>query len=94
MPELSSSNISNHCFHVDNDKGELRIGYDMIICRDLMVQLGLTAVFKRQVLQLYGATVHVKEPSILLGKSDLAKCEMREVVIQTAEPDSTREATE
>ena len=65
----------------------------MIIGRDLMVQLGLTANFKRQFLQWYGDTIHMKEPSGLLGKSDLTKREMREVVIQTVEPDSTQEAT-
>ena len=66
----------------------------MIICRDLMVQIGLTADFKRQVLQWYGATVHIKDPSSLLGQSDLTKREMRKVVMQTAEIASTREATE
>ena len=39
----------------------------MIIGRDLMVQLGLTADFKRQVLQWDGTTVPMKEPSGLLG---------------------------
>ena len=34
MPEFSSSKIINHRFHVDNDKGESGIGYDMIIDRD------------------------------------------------------------
>ena len=67
MPEISSSKIINHRFHVDNNKGELGIGYDMIIVRELMVQLGLTENFKRQVLQCYGATVHIKEPSRFLG---------------------------
>ena len=55
MPELSSSKIINHRFHVDNDKIESSIWYDMIIGLDLMVQLGLTTKFKRQVLQWYGA---------------------------------------
>ena len=41
MSEFSSSKIINHCLRVDNDKGESRIGYDMIIGRNLMVQLGL-----------------------------------------------------
>ena len=45
--ELSGSKITNHRFHVDNDEGESGIGYDMIIGRDLMVQLGLTDNFKR-----------------------------------------------
>ena len=48
MPELSSSKIINHRFHVDNDKEESDIGYDMIIGRDQMVKIGLTADFKRQ----------------------------------------------
>ena len=60
----------------------------MIICRDLMVQLGLTTKFKRQGLQLYGATVHMKKSRNLLGQSDLIKREMRNVVMQTAEPAS------
>ena len=66
----------------------------MIICRDLIVQLGLADDFKRQVLQWDGATVHMKEPSSLIGKSDLTKREMREVVMQNAEAASNREATE
>ena len=35
----------------NNDKGGSGIGYDMIIGHGLMVQLSLTADFKRQVLQ-------------------------------------------
>ena len=66
----------------------------MIIDCDLMVQLGLTAEFKRQVLQWNGATVHMKEHICLIGKSGLNKSEMHEVVMQTIEPDSIREATE
>ena len=94
MLEFSSSKIINNCFHVDNKKGESGIGYDMIIGRDQMLQIALKAGFKRQVLQLDGAPVHMKETSSLLGKSDLTKREMREVVVYTAEPASTREAIE
>ena len=59
-----------------------------------MVQLGLSAGFKSKVLQWDGAAVPMKEPSGLIGKSDLTSREMHEVVMWTAEPDSTREATE
>ena len=55
----------------------------MIIGLDLMVQLGLEDNFKRQVLQWDGTTVHMKEPSSMLGKSGLNNHEMREVVMQT-----------
>ena len=48
---FSSSKVINHCFRVNNEKGELGIAYDMIIGRDLMVQIGLTANFKHQFLQ-------------------------------------------
>ena len=93
MPEFSSSKIINHCFHVNNNKGELVIGYDMIIVRDLMVQIGLMANFKRQVIQWYGAIVHMKEPISFLGKSDLTKRDMRKMVRQTEELASTQEDT-
>ena len=94
MPQFSSSKIINHRFYVDNYKGELGIVYDMIICSDLMVQLGLTGDFKRQFLQWDCATLHMKEPSSFLGKYNLTKRKMRELVIHTEEPDSTQEATE
>ena len=84
MPELSGSKIINHRFHVDNNEGELGIGYEMIIGSDLMVKLCLTADFKRQVLQWDDATVHMKDSRIFLGQSDLTKREIREVGTQTA----------
>ena len=54
-----------------------------------MVQLDLSAYFKRQVLQWDGATVYMKYHSSLLGKSHLTKRKMREAVMHTAEPYST-----
>ena len=39
IPDFSSSKITYHRFHVDNNKVNSRIGYDMIIGRDLMVNL-------------------------------------------------------
>ena len=50
IPDFSSSKTILHCFHIDANEGELGIGYDMIIDHDLMVQIGLLADFKRQVL--------------------------------------------
>ena len=90
MPYLSSSKIIEHRFHVDHGKGKSGIGYDMIIGRDLMVQLGLSADFKHQVLQWDGVTVPMKEPRGLLWKEDLTSYEMRKVAMQTAEQFSTR----
>ena len=59
-----------------------------------MVQLGLRADFKRQVLQWDSATVHIKEPSNFIEEFDLTKREISEVVIQTEGSSSIREATE
>ena len=58
-----------------------------------MVQLDLTDDFKRQALQWDSTTVHMKGPSSFFGKYNLNKRKMRKVVMQTAEPASTREAT-
>ena len=55
-----------------------------------MVKLSLSAEFKRQIIQWYGATVPMKEPSGLIGKKYLTSLKMHKVVIQTAEPVSTR----
>ena len=94
MPKFSSSKIINHRFHGNNDKSESGIGYYMVICRDLVVHLGIKAYFKSQVLQWYVTTVHINEPISFLEQSDLTKRNMREVVIQAAEPASTRKSTE
>ena len=59
-----------------------------------MVQLVLSADFKHQVLQWNVVTVPIKQPSRILGQTYVTSREMRKVVIQTAEPASTREATE
>ena len=64
------------------------------MCRDLMVRLGLTTNFKCQVLKYDGATVPMKGPRGILGKSYLNMRDMREVVMHTAEPASSGEATE
>ena len=77
MPEFYSRKITEHRFHNENEKIKLGIGYYMIIGHDLMVHLVLTADFRHQVLQWDGATVPMKEPSGLLGKSDLSKCKIQ-----------------
>ena len=64
MLDFSSRKIINHYFHVNNDRGKSGIDYDMIICCDMMVQIGLTSKFKHKVLQWDGATVHMKNPAV------------------------------
>ena len=59
-----------------------------------MVQLGLTAGFKRKFLQWEGASLHMKEPISLLHKSDLTKRKKHKGFMKTAEPAYTREAIE
>ena len=90
MPDFSSSKIISHRFHVDDNEGESGFCYDMIIYHDLMVQLGLLDGFRCQVLQWGGTTVPMKEPCSLIGQTYLPSFEMRDVVMQTKEPVSTR----
>ena len=56
----------------------------MIISCELVVQLGLMANFKRQVLQRDGSTVQMKAPTVLLGKLDLINRNIRKVVMKTS----------
>ena len=84
---VSSSKINNHCLHVNNGKGKLGIGYDIIIGRDLVLQIGLLADFKCESLQWYGVIVHMKEPISMIGQTAITKREIRKVVMQNEEPD-------
>ena len=47
ISEFSISTIILHRFHIDKNEGESGIGHDMIIWRNLMVQLGFSSKFKR-----------------------------------------------
>ena len=94
MPDFYSIKIILHRFHVDSNEEESGIGCDIIIVCELVVQLGLSENFKHQVFQWDGATALKKEPSGLLGKTYLTSRKIGEVLIQTAEPFSNREATE
>ena len=69
------------------------IGYDMVICRELMLQLGLKTELSRQLLEWYETVVPMKDPRNVLDQPDLTKIDMQEVVMQTAETASTIEAT-
>ena len=83
MPEFYISKIIEHRINVDNNKFKSCMGYDIIIGRYLMVQLGLSADFKCQVVQWDDVTLPMKEPRGLLGKSDLTNFNMREFLMQT-----------
>ena len=93
-PYFSRIKIISHRFHVDNNEVESVIVYGMIIGSDLMVQLGLSEDFKRQVHSLEGIPVPMKELSDMFSQTDQTSCEMREVVMKTEEQVSTKEATE
>ena len=67
MLEFSIKKILLNHFNVDNNKGELGIGYEIITVHDLMVKIGLMANFKHQVLQWDDTAVPTKDPRILIG---------------------------
>ena len=46
MTDFSSSKIRLNRFHVDKYEGELDIGYEIIIGRDLMLYIGPTDAFR------------------------------------------------
>ena len=64
VPELSNRKIILHQFHNIHNEDKSGIGYDIIIGRDLMVQLVLPADFNCQVLQRYVDTVSMKKTAV------------------------------
>ena len=59
-----------------------------------MVQSYLIYYSKCKVLVWDNSVVPMKEPGIFLGKLDLTKCKIQEVVMQTSQPASTEEYNE
>ena len=60
MPAFGSNRIILHRFHIDKNEGKSVIEYDMIIGRDLMVKISLSADFKHQGLQWVVVTLPMK----------------------------------
>ena len=83
-----------HHFHVDNNKGESRIEYDMIIGCELIVHLVMKANFGYKIPEWDETLLPMKAAFNFLGKPNLNKHYMQEVFIQSAEPYSARETTE
>ena len=59
-----------------------------------MVKIGLKFHLKQKFLTWDNVALPIKKPSRLLGQEDLNKRKMNKVVMQTAEPASTKEDTE
>ena len=94
MPQFSSRKVITHYSQIENAQGYAGIGYDMIIYHYLMIQLGPKDEFGRQIIEWDDAVIPMKEPDNFLGKHDLTKRDMQKVVMQTAQPASTGEATQ
>ena len=61
----------------------LEFSRSMIIGRNLMVQLGISADLKHKFLQWDSDTVPTKEPRSMLGKTYLTSRKMRKVAMKT-----------
>ena len=86
MTYFSSIKIILHLFNVDNNGGLLGIGYDMIIDRDLMVQICLMDNFQFQFMKLDFVGTPIKDPIIMLGQAYLTSYNIIKVEIKNAEP--------
>ena len=71
MPEFSRRNIVTHLFNVDKEERAYRIGYDMIIGHELMLQLNLKENFGRQILEWDEIVVLIKYSINFPGKPSL-----------------------
>ena len=80
-------------FHVNNNEGESGIVYDMIILRELMIQIDLLDNIKCKIIQLNGVVVNTKDSSILIYQTYLTSRNIHEVVMQNEEPVYTRKST-
>ena len=94
MPQLSTRKMITHRFHIYNGYGVTFMVHEMIIVYDLMVQLGLIASFKCNLLEQDFSVVPTEEPGNLLFKPNLANCQIQQVIMQTKNMDSTKEVTE
>ena len=66
MQYFSSSKFISYQFCIDNDEGKSGIVYEMIMGHDLMIQIGLAANFKSNVLEWDDDVMQMKYTANLL----------------------------
>ena len=81
MPYFSISKIISHHFHVNKNEGDTDIGYGMIICYNIIVNIGLVDNFKCKVIEWNEDVVPMKDLGNFLGKDNLTKSNIIEVVM-------------
>ena len=90
MTDFSIINILAYQFRGDSNEIELGIGYAMIVGRYPRVLIVLGVSFKINELIWNGDVVLMKEPFQWPEKTNIDKIKIKEVVIQTVEPDYTK----
>ena len=76
-----SSRVIFYKFNIKNIEGKLGVGYDIIIGRDLMAQLGIIYDFKWNILELYGAILLMKYPTKSPRNNRLAKRRILDIIL-------------
>ena len=89
LAEFSSSSVINHKFQVDEESTAGDIGYDAIFGRNILSELGLIMDFDDKIMSWNGNVVPMRS----LENESPSKKELRALLIESREPESTREAT-
>ena len=92
MPQLYIIKIAPQYFCVDNDGGNQGVGYGMMIVIDLMLHLGLMTDFKPNIIEWNDTVVTINYMGRRNRQTNISKCDMKQVVLQTSESDSIKEA--
>ena len=72
ITEFSISRVIPHLFNI-NDFFDACIGYEMVICHNLMVQPGPIKKFNRKFLEWEKSIAPTKYPGNFLGKPNITK---------------------
>jgi hypothetical protein len=90
LPEFSESKNLRWEFHLDSQKDSKNVGYDMIIGRDLMQELGLNIDFASRTVSWEGSRVAMRD----FFDDSRKYRELHMIMQQSTEPDSVKNQTD
>jgi hypothetical protein len=92
LPEFNPNSIVRHHFAIDDSDGG-GIGYDMIIGQDLCWHMGIVVDYDEAMVEWNGMAIPMKDEDFPCHKGLKSKRGMRQIIVRSAEPKVTQEAT-
>jgi len=93
LPEFNDNKVINWKFQIDENDSEEGIGYDIILGRDAMSELGIVIDFNDEIISWDHVTITMRDYFTDRPSPKPTKKEIKAMLLRSEEPQATSEAT-